>query len=115
MRMPLRRFAIIFVGAVCLGAPGSEAAEAVSSKQAVRIATNYLRQRDIDLRPLKISVQLRREPEDDATDPAVRKQLIHRKHWWVYFTHRSIDVYGGAHSIYIDPATAQVIGWCSEK
>jgi hypothetical protein len=110
-----RLFSIVFVCAVCLGGSTSDAAGDVSSKQAVQIATEYLRHRDIDLRPLNVSVQLRREPEDDATDPAVRKKLIHRKHWWVYFTQRSIDVYGGVHSIYIDPATAQVIGWCSER
>jgi hypothetical protein len=112
--MPVRLFAIFFITAFCVGGP-AKAAEPVSSKQAVRIATNYLRHCDIDLRPLKVSVQFRREPEEDATDPAVRKKLIHRKHWWVYFTHRNLDVYGDAHSIYIDPASAQIIGWCSER
>ena len=110
----MRLFAIFFITAFCVGGL-AKAAEPMSSKQAVRIATNYLRHHNIDLRPLRVSVQFRREPDEDTTDPTVRKKLIHRNHWWVYFTQRNHDVYGGAHSIYIDPASAQIIGWCSER
>ena len=88
----------------------------VSSTGAVRIATEYLRHYKIPLREMKITVQLRRGPGDDLTDPAVRKKLIHRKHWWVHFTpnpragrypDNPITIRGGAHSIYITPDTGR--------
>jgi hypothetical protein len=95
----------------CSGASAIE----VSSADAVRIATEYLRHYHVGVRSLKTSVELRSEPGGDATDRAVHKKLTHRRHWWVYFTPRNPDVYGGAHSIYIAPETGEVIGWCSER
>jgi len=93
---------------------GTSAIE-VSSADAVRIATEYLRHYHVEVRSLKTSVKFRSEPGGDATDRTVRQKLIHRRHWWVYFTPRNRDVYGGAHSIYIAPETGEVIGSCSER
>ena len=102
----------------------SVALAAVSSSDAVRIASEYLRHHRISLRQMKITVQLRRRPGDDVTDPAVRKKLIHCEHWWVHFTPNPpvgpnpddpITIYGGAHSIYVTPDTGEILGWCSER
>jgi len=90
-------------------------AASVSSRQAVHIANTYLQRYHVDVRSLNVSVKLRHEPDDHATDPAVRKKLVHRTHWWVYFVPRDPDTYGGAHSVYIAPSTGEIIGWCSER
>jgi hypothetical protein len=114
MTVFLRYIRAILILVICFCAFSSIAQQTVSRDQATRIATHFLRHYE-NMRSLRCTAWLRWGDFAEEADPAIRKRLSQRKYWFVSFTPRDPDVYGGAHRIYVAADTGEILGRNTER
>ena len=74
-----------------------------------------MRQHHQKLQSLRIHAWPRWGDFDEEYAREIRLRLSHRKYWFVLFTPRDPDVYGGAHKIYVAMDTGEILGWGGER
>ena len=52
---------------------------------------------------------------EDEYDRGIRLRLNHRNYWFVLFTPRDRDAFGGVHKIYVAMDTGEILGWGGER
>ena len=103
------------ISAICLLAATLLAGDNISREQAIRIATRYMRQHQQNVPSMRVHAWPRWGDFADEYDRTIRKRLNHRNYWFVLFTPRDPDVYGGVHKIYIATDTGEILGWGGER
>jgi hypothetical protein len=114
MKRAVACFQLFLICAICF--PTSvRAADSVSSEQAIRIAIRFMQQHRQKVRSLRVHAWPRWGDFEDEYDREIRKRLNHRTYWFVLFTPRDPDVYGGVHKIYIATDSGEILGWGGER
>jgi len=115
MKSLLIHLRLVLISAVCLSTSTVLAADRISREEAIRIATRFIQQHRQHVRSLEVHAWPRWGDFAEEADPAIRKRLSQRKYWFVYFTPRDPNIYGGAHRIYVAADTGQILGWNIER